>query len=284
MLFRRDKIKFHQNKEHEIDETGNKKWELRDFTHTKKYKERNRSHKNSRLLLTPMGRSVKNLSGKVSFCTFFHTVRKASLAVETAMVLPMFFLGIVTMISFMDIYKVQTEHFMKLCDRTKEAGMYAYALGGNGPGEVTLWDTYSYKPIGGLVPLPELRMYNRIKVHAWTGIEYEAFEDSQEPNEEMVYMSESGEVYHRNLGCSFLNLSVSQVGGGSIASARNAYGEKYAPCEICSRNQKPGGTVYITKKGNRYHNAANCRGLTRTIRMVKKSETKGVPACSRCGS
>ncbi len=281
MLFRKEKIKF--KKEHEIEKTGNQKWELRDFRGTKKYKERNRSHKNLRSLFTPMSRGVRDLSEKASFDTFFQNARKASLAVETAMVLPMFFLSIVAMISFMDIYKLQTEHLIKLCERTKEAGMYAYVLEGNGPGEITLWDTYSYKPIGGIVPLPTLRMHNSVKVHAWTGIEYEAFEDSQEPAEEMVYVSESGEVYHRNLGCSYLNVSVSQVGGSSIASARNAYGEKYAPCEICSRNQKPAGSVYITKKGNRYHNAANCSGLTRTVRMVKISQTGGIPACSRCG-
>lgn len=283
MLFRREKIKFNKKKEHEIDKTGNPKWEFGNFNYTRKYKERNRSHKNLWFLFTPMSRSVRNLSEKASFDTFFRKARKASLALETAMVLPLFFLGIVAMISFMDIYKLQAEHFVKLCERTKEAGMYAYTLNGNGPKEVTLWDSYSYEPIGGIVPLPKLRMHNHVKVHAWTGIEYEAFKDSQEPAEEMVYVSESGGVYHRKLGCSYLNVSVSQVGGSSIASARNAYGEKYAPCEICSRNQKPAGAVYITKKGNRYHNAANCSGLTRTVRMVKISEVGGIPACSRCG-
>lgn len=47
------------------------------------------------------------------FCEsiFLHSVwRRASLAVETALVLPLFLMGAVTMISFMDIYKVQTEH------------------------------------------------------------------------------------------------------------------------------------------------------------------------------
>ena len=45
-------------------------------------------------------------SVKVSFCTSFRgKIKKGSLAVETALVLPLFFLGMVTLISFMDIYK-----------------------------------------------------------------------------------------------------------------------------------------------------------------------------------
>ena len=53
-------------------------------------------------------------SVKVSFCTSFRgKIKKGSLAVETALVLPLFFLGMVTLISFMDIYKLQTEHLTK---------------------------------------------------------------------------------------------------------------------------------------------------------------------------
>lgn len=284
MLFWRDKIKFIIKKEHEIGRNGKIKWEKdRNVSHEKKYRERKRSHKKHRPLLTPMSRSVRSLSEKASFCTFFRKFRKASLAVETAMVLPVFFLGMITIISFLDIYKLQTEHLIKLCEKTKEAGMYAYVLDGKGPKEITLGDMYSYEPVAGIVPLPKIRMHNIVRVHAWTGIDYEAFGDSTEPKEEMVYVTDSGEVYHKKLGCSYLNVSVSQIGGKRITSAKNAYGEKYEPCEICSRNQKPGGTVYITKKGNRYHNAANCSGLKRTVRMVKISEVRGMAACKRCG-
>lgn len=96
-------------------------------------------------------------------------MQAASLAVETALVLPLFFLGMVTMISFMDIYQIQTVHLQKLCEKTKEAGMYAYVLDGKGPDKVTLPDVYSYTPIGGLIPLSKVWMQNTITVHAWTG-------------------------------------------------------------------------------------------------------------------
>lgn len=231
------------------------------------------------LLSAPMDRS-KGFSGKASFCASF--MKKASLAVETALVLPLFFLGMVTMISFMDIYKIQTEHLSSLCEKTKEAGMYAYILDEKSPEKITLPDVYTYTPVGGLVPLPKIRMYNIVTVHAWTGAGQELF-SSTEQNEEMVYVSENGSVYHRNPGCRYLNLSLNQIAGSRVSSMRNAYGERYTPCEICSRNQRPAGIAYITENGNRYHNLETCSRLKRTVRLVKKSDVQGKRACSHCG-
>lgn len=54
----------------------------------------------------------------------------------------------------------------------------------------------------------------------------------------MVYVTESGSVYHRKLGCSYLNLSVQQISGSSVKALKNAYGEKYQACELCSRGQE----------------------------------------------
>lgn len=282
MFFRREKIK-----RPGINRFGIKEWKKNKVVSQKKIKERKRSQNNLLPLLSPMSRGNGQLFGKTSFCTFFqqmnHRMKRASLAVETAMVLPLFFLGMVTMISFMDIYKIQTEHLMQLCEKAKEAGTAAYISDGRGAEEITLPDIYSYQPVGGIVPLPKVWMHNTVKVHTWTGKQYEAFADSAEEEEEMVYVTEKGEVYHKNPGCSYLNIQISQIGGNSVASVRNQYGEKYKPCEICSKNQKPSGTVYITKRGNRYHNLASCSGLKRTIRMIKISDTGGMAACKRCG-
>ena len=117
--------------------------------------------------------SVRNLFGKVSLCAFGkeikEQVKKASLTIEAAFALPLFFFGMVTMIHFMDVYRIQTEHLSKLCQSAKEAGMYAYVVGGDGVEEITLPDVYKYKPIGGLIPLPAKWQYNKVRVHAWTG-------------------------------------------------------------------------------------------------------------------
>ncbi len=74
----------------------------------------------------------RSLFGKVSLCAFGkeikEQVKKASLTIEAAFALPLFFFGMVTMIHFMDVYRIQTEHLSKLCQSAKEAGMYAYVV------------------------------------------------------------------------------------------------------------------------------------------------------------
>ena len=201
-------------------------------------------------------------SVKVSFCTSFRgKIKKGSLAVETALVLPLFFLGMVTLISFMDIYKLQTEHLTALCTKAKQAGMYAYLPGGDSVDDITLPDIYTYKPFGGLIPLPDVVVYNHVKVHAWTGTEFPDNGGEQGETEPMVYVTASGSVYHKNPGCSYLNVSLKQIPGSSAKSASNKYGEHYSACEICSRNQNPAGVVYVTEQGNRYHNLESCSGL-----------------------
>ena len=237
------------------------------------------------LLIPPTYKRISIHAGKTSLRT---SLKKASIAVETALVLPIFFLGMVTMISFMDIYKLQTEHLTKLCEKTKEAGMYAYVLDGSGPDDITLPDFYTYEPIGGLVPLPDVRIFNTVKVHAWTGKEY-ANEEGQAGSEEkekepMVYVTENGSVYHKDIGCSYLDLSISHVSKNAAEGLRNHYGEKYSPCETCGKGQEQGGMVYITETGNRYHTLESCSGLKRTVRMEKQSHVSGkMHACSRCG-
>ena len=111
---------------------------------------------------------------KASLCRPFGRLKKASLTVECAFVLPLFLVAVTAMISFMDIYKVQTQHLVALCQKAKEAGMYAYALGENSTSELILPDIYSYQPIGGIIPLPAVWTCTTVKVHTWTGTEHRA--------------------------------------------------------------------------------------------------------------
>ena len=255
-------------------------------------KERKCSLNKAEVLFSPIDR-LRMFSGKVSFCTSLHRkwwrgIRKeqlarASIAVETILVLPIFFLGMVTMISFMDIYKIQTEHLMELCENVKVAGMYAYVLNDSGPEEITLPDVYTYEPVGGIISLPKVWMYNLVTVHAWTGKTYGSGDAEPEEVEEMVYMTESGGVYHKDLGCSYLNVSVSQISGSTVEYLKNDYGNHYGACASCSSGQEPAAIVYVTEKGTSYHNLESCSSLKRTVRMVKHSAAEGVAACSRCG-
>lgn len=267
------------------DRTGNTDMVVqRTKEHIPKRKERNCSHSCREALRSPFCRAGKLLPEKVSLCASLKKIKRASLTLETAMVMPLFMLGLIAMISFMDVYKLQTEHLVKLCERAKQAGMYAYAFHGGGAEEITLPDLYVFRPTGGIAPLPPLWLHTTVKVHPWTGKEWDIFQDGiGQEEEEMVYVTEKGRVYHRNPGCSYLNVSVSQVGSAHIGSMTNRQGQRYSACEICCAGQTPGGSVYITSSGNRYHNLESCSGLKRSVRMVKHSHVEGMSACSRCG-
>ena len=135
---------------------------------------RERRSRRAFFLLSPISR--KTLPGKVSLCTFgingkieteCLTVVGAQYAPIGAMNMEDVDRNTETLLSFMDIYKVQTEHLTGLCQKAKEAGMYAYGTGGSGTETITLPDVYSYQPIGGLIPLPKIWFHNTVKVHTW---------------------------------------------------------------------------------------------------------------------
>ena len=70
--------------------------------------------------------------------------------------------------------------------------MYAYLPGGDSVDDITLPDIYTYKPFGGLIPLPDVVVYNHVKVHAWTGTEFPDNGGEQGETEPMVYVAASG--------------------------------------------------------------------------------------------
>lgn len=99
--------------------------------------------------------------------------------------------------------------------------------------------------------------------------------------EKIVYITESGTVYHTSLSCTHLKLSIEAVRAAVVEHRRNQDGAKYYECELC--DDRPHGTeVYITASGNRYHYDANCSGLKRTVTSVPISQVGDKKLCSRC--
>ena len=98
--------------------------------------------------------------------------------------------------------------------------------------------------------------------------------------EEYVYVTETGTVYHRDRECSYLRLSIKETSKDSLKKLRNSSGHKYYPCEKCGK--RAGSTVYITSDGTCYHGSLSCSGLKRTVRCIPLSEVGGRGPCSRC--
>ncbi|MCR4738852.1 MAG: pilus assembly protein [Lachnospiraceae bacterium] len=133
-------------------------------------------------------------------------------------------------------------------------------------------------------PLPGVkgfRVIDRARIRAFTGYDNTRREDRSDEDEEMVFITETGTVYHRDRNCRHLNLKIRPVQRSSVGKERNSNGGKYYPCEYCGGGSAE--NVYITEDGDRFHTKLSCPGLKRTIRTVPISKTGGRPPCSHCG-
>lgn len=128
--------------------------------------------------------------------------------------------------------------------------------------------------------IPDIPIALRARTRGWTGWSYG---EQNTETKEYVYITETGTVYHRELNCTHLDLSIQGVNRKRIEELRNTAMGKYYECEICEEYETMADVVYITDTGNRFHNTLDCSGLKRGIKKILKSEAGGRRPCSRCG-
>ena len=110
----------------------------------------------------------------------------------------------------------------------------------------------------------------------WTGKHLTSSED------EYVYYTDTGEVYHLTSTCNYLDLSIHTANYSQIETLRNRSNHRYSACSCAVANISANSTVYITDYGIRYHSNLHCSGLKRTIHMVRRSEVGNRRLCSKC--
>jgi hypothetical protein len=147
---------------------------------------------------------------------------------------------------------------------------------------VDLVADYKVHPLVPVIGFQDFEVESRYYGHAWTGYDLAGGFASDELQEEMVFVTENGEVYHRDINCKHLHLSTGSVAFNQIPSLRNNDGSKYYACEYCGEGIG-GGSVFITNYGNRYHSTVNCTALKRKIYTIPLSEVGGRGPCSSCG-
>lgn len=242
---------------------------------------------------------------------------KGSITVETSLILPLFFLAICCLCYLLEVMSIQLTIRTALDEVGREAAVEAYGKPFVFTGELeekvvnhigkarldksvvsggSRGLDLSNTSISGKSKIIKICAEYRIKLpiytfgklalsckeelclKGWTGYEKEfGFQDK----ENVVYVTETGMVYHRNSRCTYLDLSIRMVGKKDIVKLRNNNGEKYKACEKCGG--KAGSNVYITGHGNRYHKTISCSGLKRKIYAIPISEALGKGECSRCG-
>lgn len=140
---------------------------------------------------------------------------------------------------------------------------------------------YQVLPLFRFLGFDSFDMSQRYYGRAWTGYDVELGMSDFTQDDPMVYVTETGTVYHTNRNCTYLNPAVMTVDAAGIADKRNQSGGKYYSCEICGSGNVQ-GDLYITTQGSSYHTTITCSGLKRTIYTIPLSKVGGRGRCSRC--
>lgn len=149
--------------------------------------------------------------------------------------------------------------------------------------EIDLIVSYDFQLPGGFFSFWDLPVVQRVKTRAFQGDgrQGEAAETIQQ--EELVYVTEKGEVYHTNEYCTYLKASARRVLYSALEQERNASGGIYYPCKICD-GEPIGVYVYITPYGTSFHTSITCREIYKNVLTLTLSEAeeKGMRKCSKC--
>lgn len=115
------------------------------------------------------------------------------------------------------------------------------------------------------------------KSHKWIG-------DRENTDEQdYVYVTEHGTVYHRSRSCRYLDLSIHTAAFDQITAMRNKNDHKYYACPECVSENTQTGLVYLTDYGTRYHASLSCSGLKRTIYLISIDKVGEKGPCGKCG-
>lgn len=225
-------------------------------------------------------------------------LRCASLTVESALVLPIFFLGCLTLICLNDAVAVQVTESLRLANTARAAsvaaGLVSTGAGGDSEGSGTsgassassawidLSVIYPYSLKVRVIPLPPLKLALRARVYPWIGMEDGTLDVGDSSSPEMVYVTDNESVYHTHADCTHLDLTIIETTRGAVSSLRNADGRRYRPCDGFPSDYD--GPVYVTARGRYYYPTADCGPLTRHVRLVSPDEVKGLHECERCAS
>lgn len=249
--------------------------------------------------------------------TSFCTCHKASYTLEAAVIIPMLTAFFVTLLFFFRIIQVQCaveEAIMfagrktaiessviespelllisakayvlyaledcEVVDQYVKGGKWGVTLVGSNckDEEINLRANYTVSLPINLWDIAIVKLYSQNTFQKWNG----DVQTTETEEEEWVYVTKSGTVYHSSLSCRVLNISVREVTESQIEKERGKDGQKYYPCSRC-KNEENSGIVYCTDYGTLYHRAVSCSYLTRTINKVKPEEAEHLKPCSYCG-
>ena len=154
--------------------------------------------------------------------------------------------------------------------------------------EIRILVNYSFSIANSAFSVGEIPVVQQVVARGFSGSKREKAvkkADSETDDENKVYVTETGTVFHRSQNCTYLKLSIRSVTLDEVEQERNSSGAKFYPCELCDGNGF-GDVCYITDYGTRYHSSLSCPGLLRTVSVITEEEalSRGLRPCSKCGA
>lgn len=243
---------------------------------------------------------------------------KGSITLEAALVIPIFFFGILCLVFLLEIMSIQLTVRSALYSVGKEIAQEAYvspiistssieqhliknigkerlensivvggAQGLNCNASKSNWNTavidlsvrYQLEIPVLMFRIPVLMQEETLRVKGWNGYAG-GWESSRE---EMVYVTDYGIVYHKDMYCTYLELSIRAALPEQIENLRNQSGEKYSACKSCGVSLGKVQRVFVTDYGNRYHTSLECSGIKRNIYAIPIGDAYGLGGCPKCG-
>lgn len=211
-------------------------------------------------------------SVRTSLCT----LKKGSITVEAALVIPFFLTILLAFYQFFLLYSSAAELKVQAAADAKKLGIAANAMQPDDSGEIVIYKTKQLKDGWSFPFFMQKTVTQRAVCRGWIGF------TGLETEEMGVYMTQEGSVYHLYSDCTHLKLSIQSISLEKAKVSKNQYGTVYRQCLICDKGT--GMLAYITSEGDCYHSDRNCSGLKRTVRQVPISEANGVGCCLRCAA
>ena len=248
---------------------------------------------------------------RTSFCTCIH----ASYTLEVAIVVPVLAAYIVSLLFFFSILEIQYKVDEALYYAGRKAAVessvfdsseilflsteayFLYALQEdsvidkyvkNGKMGIQLWQSDFDNEVIVLraeyiVELPirigkigEIKLSSQNLFRKWTG------DRILEESEGYVYVALYGEVYHKNLSCRSINISVKNTGVENISSVRGKNGQRYKECLRCTWENENKERVYYTDYGELYHKNISCSSIKRSVDKISIEDIGDRRPCSFC--
>ncbi len=227
---------------------------------------------------------AKKQSKENQVCRNGRQIQKASLTVECAGVLPLFFMACLSLIIVMNAIRVQTEKNLKLSNQARQIASVASVGDGMLDGIwVDLINSYKLEIPFPVLGLPKLKVALRARVYPYIGRRGSiASAVDTNSGDEMVFVTEYMSVYHTHADCSHIDLTILKTDLLSVREMRNAYGGRYQPCSHFPPDHS--GPVYVTATGEYYYPSPEAGSLTRHVRMVKRSACGNLKKCERCAA